>query len=267
MHLKRWISGLILAPCIILFILFAPHWLFLLFFMILISIGLQEYYALSLPMISAKERWGGIFLGVLLPLSLYSLAPRCFLFALTFLLLFLLIWALFQPEEFPLRVEKVSKHLLGFLYISFLLSHFVLMMNLNLGRLLILFTLVAVYFGDTTAFYIGRAWGRKKLAPKISPGKTVEGGWGAVGGSILGALVSKYLFLSQLSPIHALILGGAIGVVGQLGDLWESLLKRSARVKDSGTLIPGHGGLLDRIDSVLFSAPLVYYYAWAVGLS
>jgi phosphatidate cytidylyltransferase len=139
-------------------------------------------------------------------------------------------------------------------------------MKLDLGRFLILFTLVAVYFGDTTAFYVGRAWGRKKLAPTISPGKTVEGGWGALGGSILGALLSKYLFLPQLSPVHALILGGAIGVLGQLGDLWESLLKRSAQVKDSGTLIPGHGGLLDRIDSVLFSAPLVYYYALAAGL-
>ncbi|HYB19825.1 MAG TPA: phosphatidate cytidylyltransferase [Thermodesulfobacteriota bacterium] len=266
MHLKRWISGLILAPCLILFILFAPRWLFLPFFMTLVFIGLGEYYALALPMLSAKARWAGIFLGLLLLVSLYSRDPRCFLFALVFLLLFLLIWAIFQAEDFPLRVEKAGKHLLGFLYIPFLLSHFVLMVNLDLGRLLILFTLVAVYFGDTTAFYIGRTWGRKKLAPKISPGKTVEGGWGAVGGSILGALISKYLFLPQLAPMHVFILGGAIGVAGQLGDLWESLLKRSAEVKDSGTLIPGHGGLLDRIDSVLFSAPLVYYYALGVGL-
>ena len=266
MHLKRWISGLILGPSLILFILFAPPWLFLLFFTALIVIGLKEFYALALPMISPKEKGVGFLLGLLLPISLYSREPRCFLFALAFLLLFLLIWALFQAEEFFLRVEKASKHFLGFLYISFLLSHFILMVKLDLGRFLVLFTLVTVYFGDTTAFYVGRAWGRKKLAPTISPGKTVEGGWGAVGGSILGALISKYLFLPQLPAVHALILGGAIGVVGQLGDLWESLLKRSAQVKDSGTLIPGHGGLLDRIDSVLFSAPLVYYYAWATGL-
>ena len=266
MHLKRWISGLILGPCLILLILFAPPWFFLLFFTVLIFIGLKEFYALALPMISPKERGMGILLGLLLPVSLYSREPRCFLFALAFLLLFWLIWALFQTQKFPLRVEKASKHLLGFLYISFLLSHFVLMMNLDLGRFLILFTLVAVYFGDTSAFYVGRAWGKRKLAPTISPGKTVEGGWGAIGGSILGALISKYLFLPQLSPVHAFILGGAIGVLGQLGDLWESLLKRSAQVKDSGTLIPGHGGLLDRIDSVLFSAPLVYYYALAAGL-
>ncbi len=263
MHSKRWISGLILAPCLILFILFAPPWLFLLFFITLGFIGLKEYYALSLPMISPKERGVGILLGLLLPISFYSRDPRCFLFALSFLLLLLLIWALFQPQEFPLRVEKVGKHLLGFLYIPFLLSHFILMVKLDLGRLLVLFTLVTVYFGDTTAFYVGRGWGRRKLAPKISPGKTVEGGWGAIGGSILGALISKYLFLPQLSPVHALILGGAVGVLGQLGDLWESLLKRSAQVKDSGTLIPGHGGLLDRMDSVLFAGPLVYYYAWA----
>ena len=266
MHLKRWISGLILGPCLILLILFAPPWLFLLFFVVLIFIGLKEFYALTLPTISPKERWMGILLGLLLPISSYSREPRCFLFALTFLLLLLLIWPLFQHEEFPLQVEKASKHFLGFLYISFFLSHFILLMKLDLGRFLILFTLVAVYFGDTAAFYVGRAWGRRKLAPTISPGKTVEGGWGALGGSILGALISKYLFLPQLSTVHALILGGAIGVLGQLGDLWESLLKRSAQAKDSGTLIPGHGGLLDRIDSVLFSAPLVYYYAWATGL-
>jgi phosphatidate cytidylyltransferase len=134
------------------------------------------------------------------------------------------------------------------------------------GQLWILFTLVAVFSGDTTAFYVGRAFGRKKLAPAISPGKTVEGGYGAVAGSAAGALLFKGLFFSQVPFLHALILGLGVGLFGQLGDLWESVLKRSAQVKDSGTLIPGHGGLLDRIDSVLFAAPFVYYYAWIMGL-
>jgi phosphatidate cytidylyltransferase len=87
-----------------------------------------------------------------------------------------------------------------------------------------------------------------------------------VAGSVAGAVISKLLFFPQLPLVHALILGAAVGVIGQLGDLWESVLKRSAQVKDSGALIPGHGGLLDRIDSVLFAAPLVYYYAWGIGL-
>jgi phosphatidate cytidylyltransferase len=139
------------------------------------------------------------------------------------------------------------------------------MRGLEEGRIWILFTLVVVYFGDTTAFYVGRAWGKRKLAPKISPSKTVEGGLGAIGGSIAGALFFRFFFFPQLHTSHALALAVGVGVVGQLGDLFESLLKRSAQVKDSGTLIPGHGGLLDRIDSVLFASPLVYYYSWAAG--
>jgi len=87
-----------------------------------------------------------------------------------------------------------------------------------------------------------------------------------VAGSVAGAVLSKMLFFPQLPVVHALVLGAAVGGIGQMGDLWESLLKRSAQVKDSGALIPGHGGLLDRIDSVLFAAPLVYYYAWAIGI-
>jgi len=265
MHLKRWISGLILAPTLILLIVFAPPWLFLLFILFLIYLGLREFFALSLPEISPLEKGMGFLLGFLLSLSLYSRDPRWFLPGLAFLLLLLLIWAIFSSGDFSTRVMKVSKFLLGFLYISFLLGHFLLMIQLDRGRVWVLFTLVAVYFGDTTAFYVGRAWGQKKLAPKISPGKTVEGGLGSVGGSIAGAFVSKLLFFPQIPALPALILGLGIGVMGQLGDIWESLLKRSAQVKDSGSLIPGHGGLLDRIDSVLFAGPLVYYYAWGMG--
>ena len=266
MHLKRWISGLILGPSLILFIVFAPPWLFLLFILLVIYLGLREFYALSPAPMSSREKGAGFILAFLLAIALSSRDPRCFLFTLVFALFWFLIQALFQPEEFPLRVERASRHLLGLLYIALLLAHFVLMRKMDTGRFLILFTLVAVYFGDTTAFYLGRAYGKKKLAPRISPGKTVEGGLGAVAGSVAGAVLSKLLFFPQLPLLHALILGAAVGGIGQLGDLWESLLKRSAQVKDSGSLIPGHGGLLDRIDSVLFAAPLVYYYAWAIGI-
>jgi phosphatidate cytidylyltransferase len=266
MHLKRWLSGLVLAPSLILFILYAPPWLFLLFILVLTLLGLREFYALSLPGISQTQRAVGMLLGLLFPLSLYSRDPRCFLAALAFVILFLFIQALFRPEEFPVRIEQLSKNLLGLLYVPLLFAHFVLIHQLASGRAWVLFSLVAVYFGDTTAFYIGRAWGRRKLAPQVSPSKTCEGGLGAMGGSLAGALIFKGLFFPELPTVHAIALGVGIGVVGQLGDLFESLIKRSAKVKDSGMLIPGHGGLLDRVDSLLFASPFVYYYSWGAGL-
>jgi phosphatidate cytidylyltransferase len=266
MHLKRWLSGLILAPSLILFILYSPSWLFLLFILFLTLLGLREFFALTLSEMSPGRRMVGFLLGLLLPLSLYSRDPRCFMAALALAFLLLLILALFQEEEFSMRVDHVSKLLLALLYVPFLLAYFILMHRLERGKAWILFTLVVVYFGDTTAFYVGRALGRKKLAPQISPAKTVEGGLGAVGGSLAGSLFFKFSFFSQLALPHAFALGLGVGVIGQTGDLFESLIKRSARVKDSGMLIPGHGGLLDRIDSVLFATPFVYYYAWVAGL-
>jgi len=266
MHLKRWISGLIMAPILILFTLYAPPWIFTLFILVMIFIGLQEFYALTLPGIPSREKSAAILLSLLPALAFYSPDPRCYYAGTTLLTFFLFSRALWLQGPFVARVDRASKELLGFLYISFFLAHFILIRKLPSGPLWILFTLVAVYFGDTTAFYVGRAWGRTKLAPAISPGKTVEGGFGAAGGSIAGALLFKGLFFPELALLHALILGLGVGVIGQLGDLWESVLKRSAQVKDSGTLIPGHGGLLDRVDSVLFAGPFVYYYAWIMGL-
>ena len=109
------------------------------------------------------------------------------------------------------------------------------------------------------AFVTGSLIGKHKLYPKISPKKTVEGLMGALLGSVLIGLLFKALFLPQLSPAICVMLGLGMGFLGQLGDFSESMLKRSAQVKDSGSLIPGHGGILDRLDSFLFAAPFLYY--------
>ena len=266
MHLKRWISGLVLAPVLILFTLYAPPWLFALFILALIFIGLGEFHALLLPEIPSRDKIAVLLLSLLPSLAYYSPEPRCFHAALALLLLFLFLRALSSPDPFAARVERAGKQLLGFLYVAIFLAHFILLRKFPSGPLWVLFTLAAVFSGDTAAFYVGRAYGRKKLAPAISPGKTVEGFCGAVAGSAAGALLFKALFFAQIPYPHALVLGLGVGVIGQLGDLWESILKRTARAKDSGTLIPGHGGLLDRIDAVLFAGPFVYYYAWIMGL-
>lgn len=121
--------------------------------------------------------------------------------------------------------------------------------------------LLAVIMGsDTCAFFVGHALGRHRLAPKLSPGKTVEGALGGLLGGVLGALLVRSLGLPALPLPHALGLGAAVAALGIVGDLDESLLKRWAGVKDSGTLFPGHGGMLDRLDSLLFGAPVLYYY-------
>jgi phosphatidate cytidylyltransferase len=124
----------------------------------------------------------------------------------------------------------------------------------------IVLLLAIVMASDTVAFFVGSAFGRRKLAPGISPGKTVEGAAGGLVGGILGALAVWAAGLPGVPAWHAGLLGFAVAILGMLGDLLESLLKRWAGVKDSGRLFPGHGGMLDRLDSLLFGAPVLYYY-------
>ena len=138
----------------------------------------------------------------------------------------------------------------------------ILLRNINeAGRGLTFFLLVTVWICDTAAYLFGKRFGRHKLRPTISPAKTIEGTIAGIVFGTLGALGVWSLFLQEiLSLPHALILGILLSIVGQLSDLSESIIKRSADVKDSGHLIPGHGGLLDRCDSLIFSAPALYIY-------
>jgi phosphatidate cytidylyltransferase len=128
------------------------------------------------------------------------------------------------------------------------------------GSKLVFFLLLVVWLGDTGAYYVGKAFGRRKLSPRISPKKTIEGVMGGVGASVITAVVIHFTFLREFPLHHAIIAGVILSLAGVVGDLAESMWKRSADVKDSGTLLPGHGGLLDRFDSVLFTAPILYVY-------
>jgi len=149
------------------------------------------------------------------------------------------------------------------LYVPFTMSHLLFFLRLPNGRRWIFLVLAVIFAGDTGAFYSGRLWGRRRLAPVLSPKKTIEG---AIGG-LMGSLAMTILAGKLLNPIPfkvsaLLLLGLGLAVVGQVGDLMESMVKRASRVKDAGALLPGHGGMLDRLDSLLFAFPLTYYVAF-----
>jgi len=152
----------------------------------------------------------------------------------------------------------------GALYIGLTLSCLLLTRALPEGEFLVFFVVLVTWAGDTGAYLSGKAMGRHPLAPVISPKKTVEG---LIGGAVLAlvaAALSRLWFLPTLSLLDAAVLAALLTLAGLLGDLTESAIKRSVNQKDSGTLIPGHGGMLDRLDSLLFTAPCFYYYVTLV---
>jgi phosphatidate cytidylyltransferase len=128
------------------------------------------------------------------------------------------------------------------------------------GSKLVYFLLLVVWLGDSGAYYVGKTFGKHKLSPRISPKKTIEGLMGGVAASVITAVVIHFTFFPQFPLLHAIIAGVILSIAGVIGDLAESMWKRSADVKDSGTLLPGHGGFLDRFDSILFTAPILYSY-------
>jgi phosphatidate cytidylyltransferase len=182
-------------------------------------------------------------------------------FLLTSAVVLPLMWLLIRPGK-ESTFSSWAWTVAGILYVGWLLSFLVAVRGLEDGRNWVLFTLFVTFATDTAAFFIGRAFGRHKLAPDVSPGKTREG---SIGG-IIGAVIISLFFVLP-TPLHlplqwwqAVILGGLVSIFGQLGDLAESLFKRNIGVKDSSDMIPGHGGFLDRIDSVVFAGVVVYYY-------
>lgn len=255
---KVWAAVFFVPPIIVLIIAGPPAVLPL---MVLLAtyFGLREFYNLALPHSRPVERILGIGLGLIFSALMAFGGAGWMAPFLVFLLLCLSVLFMVTSEDLSSTILNLGVTLFGIVYIGFLLSHVSLIRNIPGGKAWALFLITTVWAGDISAYFCGSRFGKHKLYPKISPKKTVEGLIGAVIGSILVALSFSQLFIPQLEKGLCILIAIGLGILGQVGDFTESMLKRSAQVKDSGSLIPGHGGMLDRLDSFLFSAPFLYY--------
>lgn len=255
----RLFTGLVGIPLLIVLIGWGDPWLFH-GFVFLITLGaLREYFAMGFPG-RPRDQIIGIAFGLAVSSVVFfpQLTPGELILAPLLVLMFsIYIFMHVQLEE---RLARLACTLLGSLYLGYLLPHWSSLFRLPHGRAWVFFVLVVIMAGDIWAYFVGRRFGTKKLAPEVSPGKTVEGAVGYVLGSVLaGSLVGIFLDIG-LSWIELAIVSGLLSVLGQLGDLFESWIKRVFAVKDSGRLLPGHGGLLDRLDSLIFPAVFTTTY-------
>lgn len=223
--------------------------------------GLDEFYRMALPGRRGEGRLAALF-GASALFTVFAANPVFPLMALTCLVLVFSLVALFRLQEIPKAAAEAALVLMGFLYVPLLLSHLVMIRMLPHGISWLFLIMVIVMTGDSAAYYVGSSLGKTKLYPAVSPKKSVEGSLGGLAGSIAGAFLAKAIFFPELSAFDCIATALLLGVLGQLGDLFESLIKRSCGVKDSGSIFPGHGGILDRLDSILFAGPAAYYYAY-----
>jgi len=250
---------LIALPILLVFVLKTGFFPFFCLILGLTAAGLLEFNRMALPQRKCVGFVAAFAGSLLVPAVVFDCPP--FSLCLTLLFLFIALLSLLKIRDIKQSAGEAGLFLLGFLYIPLLMSYLVLLREMDHGVKWIFLLLIIVMSGDTAAFYVGSSLGKRKLYPIVSPNKSVEGMVGGLGGSIIGTLLAGATFFPELTITAAVATAIFVGLLGQLGDLFESLLKRSFGVKDSGNIFPGHGGMLDRLDSVLFAAPALYIYA------
>jgi phosphatidate cytidylyltransferase len=269
--MKRILTAIVGLP-IVIFTVWSPiPYFFVVLTSIVALLAVREFYSLGKELEFRPFVAPG-YAGTLAVIACFVLQrPELIALVLAAAGITALAAALARPAQLNKALASVSATVFGIVYVGLLAGYLIGVRMLpdspsapHLAAKLITFFLAMVMLTDTGAYYTGRALGRTKLAPRISPGKTVEG---AVGGFLLALIagpVCRWTFFPEISIIQAVTLAALISLIGQIGDLAESMLKRGSGVKDSSNLLPGHGGMLDRIDSILFAAPIIYYFAHLV---
>jgi len=259
----RLLTAAIAAPLILLLLYLGPPWAWLIFISLATTIGAFELFGMTHAGDRVSQVVGvAMSLGVIQVLWHLGHDPR----ALTTLILLLpitgMLLALVRLRSIEGAALRLTSSVFGPLYLGGGMATLALMKRDGGadGPGFVVLSLTLSWLSDTGAYFAGRFLGKHKLYPAVSPKKTVEGAIGGLFGSAAGALIGSFFYLRSLQPLHAVLLGVVAGGLGQLGDLGESLLKRSVGVKDSGGIVPGHGGILDRVDALLVTATLSYLY-------
>jgi phosphatidate cytidylyltransferase len=262
----RIATGLVLAPLVVLILVFLPDTAGAAMIAAAGLLTIDEYDRIVRP---DRRRFDAVWLtGVLTLVALFaaSLHPAGLMFLPGIIFLSLAAFAVIRlaaPVKLEEALHDLAAPVLGVIWIGLPLALISGILTGGLaadhGGMIVLAILAMVFAGDTGAYFTGKTFGRHKLYPAISPKKTVEGGLGGLLGSVCGGLLVKAAFGLPIDWLPLAAIGLLAGAAEQLGDFCESMLKRGAGVKDSGNLLPGHGGMFDRIDGVLFAGPVVYY--------
>ncbi len=239
---------------------------FLIAMNLVIGAGLFEFYRMMEAKGIRPYKTVGVAAGLVVAWYVYFDGGVFSGLFITLVLITIMVLELFRRDG-DFAVFHISSTILGVFYVAWLGSHVILLRQLgegleksDLGGFFVMFAFALAWGADTGAYFIGNAFGRRRLLPRVSPSKSVEGAVGGVVVSLVISLIARATFVPVLSLVDALVLGLLAPFFAILGDLVESLMKRDVHVKDTSHALPGHGGMLDRFDSVLFVAPLIYYY-------
>jgi phosphatidate cytidylyltransferase len=259
---KRVISGLLFLPVFYLVAWKLPPLYFAGLVLAAVAVGLSEFYRMAQARGARPQVAVGMVLGAFTVIEFYHpLLPQLgFFFAVAAVLLAALVARLFSPRPVEGALEDAASTLLGVLYVAMLFAFQVVIRTGADGKQWLVFLYFTIWASDIGAYSIGVPFGRHRLYEKVSPKKSIEGLVGALTASAGMALLCRAWFMPPIDAGEAVVLAVVLAAVGTVGDLVESLFKRSAGIKDSGGSIPGHGGILDRMDSMLFAAPVLYYY-------
>jgi phosphatidate cytidylyltransferase len=259
---KRVISGLLFLPIFYIVAWELPPVYFTALVLAAVAVGQYEFYRMAQARGSHPLHALGIAVGALMVLEFYHpLFPELGTFLpVAASALLIMIARLFSPRPVDGAIEDAASTFLGVFYVAMLFAYQVGIRTGEDGKQWLVFLYFIIWASDIGAYSIGIPFGKHRLYEKVSPKKSLEGLLGSLVASAAMALLCRSWFMPRIGAGEAISIALTLAVVGTVGDLVESLFKRAAGVKDSGTIIPGHGGVLDRMDSMLFAAPVLYYY-------
>lgn len=260
--MKRILTAICLLPVFIFIVVWPSVWLFAALAAVAAVLAELEYFNIAKG--SGFTPWKVLGVSWTLAFLAVALWPKSLQLEMVISagFLCLIVMTIFSRLDLKLAFKTIASTIFGAFYVGFFLAYFIALKSQGdeRGKDLLLLLAFTVWAGDTAAYFVGSAIGKHKLAPSISPKKSWEGAIANVAASLITAYIARLTFIQSIDGTDVIFLGAAISIIGQLGDLFESVLKRGADIKDSGSLLPGHGGILDRIDSLIFTAPVLYYY-------